>query len=63
MQRYEVMFSIYRQNELGKAAIGNSLTTNLKTIIEAPNYSQAKAMIEGQYGKNCLVHGVWPVRN
>lgn len=62
MQRFEVMFSIYRQNELGKAAIGSSLTTNLKTTIEAPNYSQAKAMIEAQYGKNCSVHGVWPIR-
>ena len=44
MQRFEVMFSIYRSNEPGKAAIGNSLTTHLKTIIEAPNLSQAKAI-------------------
>jgi hypothetical protein len=60
MQRFEVMFSIYRQNEPGKALIGNSLTTHLKTIIEAPNHSQAKAMIEAQYGKNCSVHSIWP---
>lgn len=61
MQRYEVMFSVYRQNEPGKATIGSSLTTNLKTVIEAPNYSQAKAMIEAQYGKNCSVHSVRPI--
>jgi hypothetical protein len=52
------MYSIYRIKEPGKAAIGNSLTTHLKTIIEAPNFSQAKAMIEGQYGRNCLVHSL-----
>jgi hypothetical protein len=61
MQRFEVMFSIYRCNEFGKAAIGSSLTTNLKTVIDAPNQSQAKAMIEGQYGKNCSVHSVRPL--
>jgi hypothetical protein len=61
MQRYEVIFSVYRQNEPGKALIGSSLTTDLKTTIEARNVSQARSMIEAQYGRNCSVHAVRPL--
>jgi len=61
MQRYEVTFSVYRVNEPGKAAIGSSLTSNLKTIVEARCLSQARAMIEAQYGRNCSVHALKPL--
>ncbi|NTV70409.1 MAG: hypothetical protein HGA71_09710 [Azonexaceae bacterium] len=58
MPLFEVRFSIYRQNEPGKATIGSSLTSGLKTTIQANNMGQARAMIEAQYGKNCSVHGI-----
>lgn len=61
MPSFEVTFSVYRVFEPGKATIGSSLTSNMKTIISAQNFSQAKAMIEAQYGKNCSVHGVKPL--
>ena len=61
MQQYKVTFSIYRVFEPGKATIGSSLTSNMKTIIAAQNMSQARAMIEAQYGKTCSVHGVMPL--
>lgn len=58
MPQFQVTFSVYRVFELGKATIGSSQTSNLKTIIEARNPDQARAMIQAQYGKNCSVHGV-----
>lgn len=61
MPLFEVTFSIYRQNEPGKATIGSTLTSSLKTTIEARNMGQARAMIEAQYGKNCSVHGIKPL--
>ena len=61
MPRYEVTFSVYRVNEPGKASICSSLTSNMKTVVEARNLSQAKAMIEAQYGRNCSVHGLKPL--
>ena len=61
MPQFEVTFSVYRTNEPGKATIGNSLTSNLKTIVESRNLGQARAMIEAQYGKNCSVHGLKPL--
>jgi hypothetical protein len=60
MKQFEVTFSVYRQNEPGKAIIGSSLTSNLKTTVAATTMGQAKSMIEAQYGKNCTVHGVRP---
>ena len=60
MSRFEVTFSVYKVYEIGKATIGSSLTTNMKTIIEAQNISQARAMIQAQYGKTCSVHGLKP---
>lgn len=61
MRQFEVRFSVYRQNDPGKATIGSSLTSGLTTTIQAINMSQARAMIEAQYGKNCSVHGVKPL--
>lgn len=61
MRQFEVTFSVYRQNEPGKAIIGSSLTSGLKTIIAATTMGQAKSMIEAQYGKNCTVHGLKPL--
>jgi hypothetical protein len=61
MSQFEVTFSVYRVFEPGKATIGSSLTSGLKTTIAAQNISQARAMIEAQYGKNCSVHGVKPI--
>ena len=61
MPRYEVTFSVYRVNEPGKATIGSSLTSNMKTVVEARNLSQAKAMIEAQYGRNFSVYAVKPL--
>lgn len=61
MPLFEIRFSVYRQNEPGKATIGSSLTSDLTTTIQANNVSQARAMIEAQYGKNCSVYGVKPL--
>ena len=61
MKQFEVTFSVYRQNEPGKATIGSSLTSGLKTTVAAANLGQARSMIEAQYGKNCTVHGVRPL--
>lgn len=61
MPLFEVRFSVYRQNEPGKATISSSLTSGLKTIVQANNVGQARAMIEAQYGKSCSVHGIRPV--
>ncbi|WP_265949773.1 hypothetical protein [Dechloromonas sp. A34] len=61
MKQFEVTFSVYRQYEPGKATIGSSLTSGLKTTIQANNMGQARAMIEAQYGKNCSVHGIRPL--
>lgn len=61
MKQFEVTFSIYRQKEPGKAIIGSSLTSGLKTTIQATDMGQARAMIEAQYGKNCSVHGIKPL--
>lgn len=61
MKQFEVTFSVYRQNEPGKATIGSSLTSGLKTIVAVANMGQARSMIEAQYGKNCTVHGVRPL--
>ena len=61
MSQFEVTFSVYRQNEPGKATIGSSLTSGLKTVVAAQNISQARAMIEAQYGQTCSVHGVKPL--
>ena len=61
MPRFEVTFSVYRVYEPGKATIGSSLTSNMKTIVEARNHGQAKAMIEAQFGKTCSVHGLKPL--
>ena len=61
MKQFEVTFSVYRQNEPGKATIGSSLTSGLKTIVAAANMGQARAMIEAQYGKTCSVYGVKPL--
>lgn len=61
MPMFEVKFSVYRQYETGKATIGSSLTSDLKTTIDANNMSQARAMIEAQYGKTCVVHMVKPL--
>lgn len=58
MPLFEVRFSVYRQNEPGKATIGSSLTSGLTTTIQANNMGQARAMIEAQYGKTCSVHGI-----
>lgn len=58
MKQFEVTFSVYRQNDPGKATIGNSLTSGLKTIVVAASMGQARSMIEAQYGKNCTVHGL-----
>ena len=41
MPSFEVTFSVYRVFEPGKATIGSSLTSNMKTIISAQNFSQA----------------------
>ena len=35
MPLFEVRFSVYRQNEPGKATIGSSLTSGLTTTIQA----------------------------
>jgi IMP dehydrogenase len=43
------------------AGLRESHPHDIQMTIEAPNYSQAKAMIEGQYGKNCSVHSVRPL--
>jgi len=61
MPQFEVSFSVDISNEPGKATIGSSLTSGLKTTIEARNLGQARAMIEAQYGKNCRVFGVKPL--
>lgn len=61
MRQFEVTFSVYRQNEPGKAIIGSSLTSGLKTIVAATTMGQARSMIEAQYGKNCTVHGLNPL--
>lgn len=61
MPLFEIRFSVYRQNEPGKATIGSSLTSGLTTTIQAKNVSQARAIIEAQYGKNCSVYGVRPL--
>ena len=61
MPQFEVTFTVYRQNEPGKATIGSSLTSSLTTTVEARNLGQARAMIEAQYGKNCTVHGFKPL--
>lgn len=61
MPLFEVKFSVYRQYETGKATIGSSLTSDLKTTIQANNLSQARAMIDAQYGKTCVVHGIKPI--
>lgn len=61
MPMFEVRFSVYRQSEPGKATIGSSLTSGLTSTIQAINISQARAMIEALYGKNCSVHGVKPL--
>lgn len=58
MPLFEVRFSVYRQNEPGKATIGSSLTSGLTTTVQANSMGQARAMIEAQYGKNCSVHGI-----
>ena len=58
MPLFEVRFSVFRQNEPGKATIGSSLTSGLITTIQANTMGQAQAMIEAQYGKNCQVFGV-----
>ena len=46
MKQVEVTFSAYRVFEPGKATIGSSLTSGLKTFIAAPSMGQARAMIE-----------------
>lgn len=61
MALYQVTFSVYRQYETGKATIGSTLTTDLKTTIDANNMGQARAMIEAQYGKTCVVYAVKPL--
>jgi len=61
MKQFEVTFSVYRQYEPGKATIGSSLTSNLKTTVAAPTMGQARSMIEAQYGRNCTVHGLKPL--
>lgn len=61
MRQFEVTFSVYRQNEPGKAIIGSSLTSGLKTIVAATSMGQARSMIEAQYGKNCSVPGIKPL--
>jgi hypothetical protein len=61
MSQFQVTFSVYRVFEPGKATIGSSLTSSLKTTIDARNLGQARAMIEAQYGKTCSVHGIKPI--
>lgn len=61
MKQFEVTFSVYRVYEPGKATIGSTLTSGLKTIIAAQSMGQAQAMIEAQYGSTCCVHGVKPL--
>ena len=61
MPLFEIRFSVYSQNEPGKATIGSSLTAGLTATIQATNMGQARAMIEAQNGKNCSVHGIKPL--
>ena len=61
MPQFEVTFTVYHQNEPWKATSGSSLTSSLKTTVEARNLGQARAMVEAQYGKNCTVHGFKPL--
>ena len=58
MPLFVISFSVDRQNEPGKATIGNSRTYSLTTTIQANSMDQARAMVEAQYGKNCTVHGI-----
>lgn len=60
MARFEVTFSIFEQNEPGKASIGSTLTTNLKQIVEATNSIQARKIVEAQYGSLCRTYGASP---
>jgi hypothetical protein len=59
--QYEVTFSVFKSNEPGKASIGSSTMTNLKTVVEATSPGQARAMVEAQYGSNCKTYGARPL--
>jgi len=61
MKQFEVTFSVYKSNEPGRASIRSSLFSSLKAIISAGNESQARSMIQAQYGSTCRIYGVRPV--
>lgn len=58
MPLFVVRFSVDRQNEPGKATIGDSRTNALTTTVQANSMDQARALIQVQYGANCTVHGI-----
>jgi len=61
MRYFEVTYSVYASTEAGRATIGSSLLSSLKTTIAAENATQARSMVLAQYGSTCRVFGVRPV--
>lgn len=61
MQRFEVTFTLYDQFEAGKAAKANSLNANQRTVVEAFDIARARALVQAQYGKTCVIHGCRPL--
>ena len=58
MNQYEITFCVYKVHEPGRASIGSSLTSNLKTIVSATSETAARSLIQAQYGKLCSIYGV-----
>ena len=50
MHQFEVQFSVYEVNGPSRASIGVSSMQNLRTLVTANYETQARAMIEAQYG-------------
>lgn len=50
MHQFEVLFSLYEVKGPSKASIGVSSMQNIRTCVTANYESQARAMIEAQYG-------------
>ena len=61
MKQFEVTFSVYSCAGPGRATIGSSLLSNLKTVITAGSPTQARSMVQAQYGSNCRIFGVRPL--
>jgi len=61
MQHFEVTFSIYKSGGPGRATIGSSLTSNLRTTVAATSATAARSMVQAQYGSACQIFAVRPL--